>query len=158
MADAITIDGRKEWIKFCSETNVWTRWRCRRCLTNIPAGLHGKHQKAVSAKNIQDRLPHVVDRKEGLVIKKLRAQVELLSKQQSAWKGQEAQGVPTRRGSGLEEDCKMEVEEETDNKKKLDEQKKSLQKQLRDIEKFANLDLVFRDRQKENLEEIVARD
>ena len=31
LADAITVDGRKEWIcKFCSETNVWTRWRCRR--------------------------------------------------------------------------------------------------------------------------------
>ena len=26
LADAITIDGRKEWTcKFCSETNVWTR-------------------------------------------------------------------------------------------------------------------------------------
>ena len=29
LADAITIDGRKEWIcKFCSEPNVWTRFRC----------------------------------------------------------------------------------------------------------------------------------
>ena len=27
LADATIIDGRKEWIcKFCSETNVWTRW------------------------------------------------------------------------------------------------------------------------------------
>ena len=52
LADAITIDGRKEWIcKFCSETNVWTRWRCRRCYSNIPAGLQGKHRQAVSAKN-----------------------------------------------------------------------------------------------------------
>ena len=32
LADAITIGCRKEWIcKFCSGTNVWTRWRCRRC-------------------------------------------------------------------------------------------------------------------------------
>ena len=31
LADAITIYGRKQWTcKFCSETNVWTRWRCRR--------------------------------------------------------------------------------------------------------------------------------
>ena len=32
--------------------------------------------------------------------------------------------------AGLEEDCKMEVEEETDCKKKLDEQKKSQLPQL----------------------------
>ena len=45
LADAITIDGRKEWIcKFCSETNVWTRWRRKRCYSNIPTGLRGKLQ------------------------------------------------------------------------------------------------------------------
>ena len=27
--------------KFCSESNVWTRWRCRRCYHDIPAGLRG---------------------------------------------------------------------------------------------------------------------
>ena len=42
---AIAVDGRKEWIgKFCSESSVWTRWRCRRCYHNIPAGLRGKLQ------------------------------------------------------------------------------------------------------------------
>ena len=51
LADAITIDGRKEWIcKFCSEINVWTWWRCRRCDSHIPAGLQGKYRQAVSAK------------------------------------------------------------------------------------------------------------
>ena len=54
------------------------------------------------------------------------AQVELFSKRQSVRKGQEARGVQTRRGSGLQEDCKMEIEEETNCKKKLDEQKKKL--------------------------------
>ena len=54
-------------------------------------------------------------------IKRLRAQVELLSKR----KIPEEPGEPARRGSGLEEGCKMECEEETDYKKKLDEQKKS---------------------------------
>ena len=57
-------------------------------------------------------------------IKKLRAQLELLRKQQKMDKGSETQGEPTRRGSGLEEDCKMEVAEEIDSKKKFDEQKK----------------------------------
>ena len=80
--------------------------------------------------------------------KKLPAQVELLSKQQGVWPGQEERGAPTRRGNVLDEDCKMEVEK-TDSKKKLDEQKKSILRQLRDIEKFASMDPVLRDRQKE---------
>ena len=43
LADAISTDGRKEWIcKFCLESNVWTRWRFGRCCTNIPSGLRGE--------------------------------------------------------------------------------------------------------------------
>ena len=68
---------------------------------------------------------------------------------------QETQAEPTR-GSGLEEDCKREVEQETDSKRKLDEQKKCLQRQVRDIEKFTDMDPVFRDKQKERWKE--ARD
>ena len=51
MANAVSIDGRKEctW-KFCSESNVWTRWRCRRCDSDIPARLRGKHRQAVAAR------------------------------------------------------------------------------------------------------------
>ena len=52
MADAIANDGRKEWTcKFCSATNVSTRWRCRRCGNNIPAGLQGNHKQATYAMN-----------------------------------------------------------------------------------------------------------
>ena len=47
----------------------------------------------------------------------------------------------------------MEIEVETDCTKKLDEQKKSLQRQLRDIEKFIDMDPVLRDRQKERWKE-----
>ena len=51
LAKAVTIDGRKEWYcRFCSETNVWTRSKCRSCQTNIPSVLHGRHQQAVSTK------------------------------------------------------------------------------------------------------------
>ena len=53
---------------------------------------------------------------------RLRAQVELLSKQQSGEGPGDAGRELTRRGSGLEEDCQMEVEKETDCKKKLDEE------------------------------------
>ena len=43
---------RKEWTwKFCADSNVWTRWRCRRCYNNIPAGLHEKYRQAVAAKS-----------------------------------------------------------------------------------------------------------
>ena len=51
LADAITNDGRQDWIcKFCSESNVWTRWRCRRCYSNIPTELREKYTQAISAK------------------------------------------------------------------------------------------------------------
>ena len=46
----------------------------------------------------------------------------------------------------------MKVEEKTDCKRKL-EQKKSLQRQLRDIEKLTDMDPIFRDRQKEKWKE-----
>ena len=50
LAEAVTIDGRKEWYgRFCSETIVWKRSRCRRCQTNIPSVLQGKRRQAVSA-------------------------------------------------------------------------------------------------------------
>ena len=55
------------------------------------------------------------------------------------------------RESGLEEDWNMEVEEDDD--KKLDEQRRRLQKQLLEIEKFSDTDQVFRDGQKENWKE-----
>ena len=40
---------------------------------------------------------------------------------------------PAGEEGGLEEDWKMEVGEEVDSKKKLDQKKKELQKQLRDL-------------------------
>ena len=63
------------------------------------------------------------------------------------WQG--AQGDSTRRECGFEEDWNMEVDEEVDNKKKLDERRKRLQKQLREIDKFSDLDQVFQDGHKE---------
>ena len=88
-------------------------------------------------------------------IKWLRAQVELLSKQQGTGKSPEELGEPARRGSGLEEGCKMDRDEDTDCKKMLEQQKKRLQRQLRDIEKFVSMDPVFRDRQKEIWKEVL---
>ena len=50
-------------------------------------------------------------------------QVEQLRRQQRGVAGPEGQGDPTRRESGLEEDWNMDVEEEVENNKKLDEQR-----------------------------------
>ena len=51
LENAISIDGRKEWTcKFCSGSNVWTRWRCRRCCSNISSALQRKYRQAVAAK------------------------------------------------------------------------------------------------------------
>ena len=165
LADAITIDGRKEWTcKFCSETNVWTRWRCRRCGNNIPSGRQGKHKQAMCAKNREwysgsssSSGAEEWKSQEQEEIKRLRAQVELLSRQHGAEQSPQEPRELARRGSGLE-GCRMEFEEETEYKKKLDEQKKSLQRQEREIGKFANMDPVVRNHQKEvwkkELEEI----
>ena len=55
-AKAVAIDGRKEWYcRFCSETNVWTRSKCRRCQTHIPFVLQGKYKEAVSTKACRSR-------------------------------------------------------------------------------------------------------
>ena len=128
LADAITIDGRKERIwKFCSETNVWTRWRCRRCGNNIPTGLQGKHKQAVYAKNegwcsgssSSSGGEEGKSQDQDEEIEKLRAHVELLRKQQRVGKRPEVQGEPTRRGSDVDEGCRMEIEKGTASLKLL---------------------------------------
>ena len=79
----------------------------------------------------------------------MRAQVEQFRRQQRVEKGHGVQGGSTRRESGLEEDWNMEVDEEVDDRKKLDEQRRRLQKQPREIEKFSDMDRMFRDGLKE---------
>ena len=88
--------------------------------SNIPASLQGKHKMAIFAKNngwCSGSFSSSGGRDQEEELKKLRAQVELLSKQQRVEKGTETQGEPTRRESGLKEDCQMEVEEAKDCKK-----------------------------------------
>ena len=67
LADAITIDGRKEWTcKLCSESNVWTRWRCRRCYSNISTGLRGSADRRFRREVVggrQDHCHQVVEKK-----------------------------------------------------------------------------------------------
>ena len=104
LAGVIAIDGRKEWIcKFCSESNVWTRWRCRRCYKNIPAGLRSKHRQAVAARTRElsarsstssgkeDRKSKSLEAENG----ELRARIEALEKEGEGAHG--GQGLSIRR-------------------------------------------------------------
>ena len=51
-AKAVVIAGLKKWYcRFCPETNVWSRAKCRSCKTDIPSGLHGKHLQAAYTRN-----------------------------------------------------------------------------------------------------------
>ena len=46
------VTAERRWpCKFCLESNVWMRWRCRRFYSDIPAELQGKYRQAVAAKS-----------------------------------------------------------------------------------------------------------
>ena len=66
------------------------------------------------------------------------ARIEALEKKEGEGV-QGGQGLPSRRESGLEEGwgVEMDLEDEVESRKKLDEQTRKLQKELRDIEKFS---------------------
>ena len=163
----ITIDGREEgYVSFAQKRIYGPGGAADDVTPTSQQGCWGSTDRLCRRKpggGRQDRRLRVVEKRkrprdQEEEIEKLRAQVELLRKQQSAEKGPEAQGETTRRGRGLEEDCKMEVEEEIDCKKKLDEWRKRMQKQLRDIEKFTDMEPMFWDSQKEKVEGSVTRD
>ena len=86
-------------VQICSESNVWTRWRCRRCYNSIPAGLHGKHGQAVAAKSgewstgspassgEEDRKARCLEAEN----KELRARIDAMEKKEGVQKGP---GIP----------------------------------------------------------------
>ena len=59
---------------------------------------------------------------------------EELKRYKNAEKKQEVQSVPAGEEGGLEVREKMEVDREVDSKTKLDQRKKEVQEQLRDLE------------------------
>ena len=138
LADDISMDSRKEWIcKFCSASNFWTRWRCRRCFNNIPQGLRGTYRQAVAARTGEwstgsSTSSGEEDKKaksQEAEMKALHAQIEH-RRNQNGGDAQGRQGLPSRRESGMEEEWRMDVEDEIESRKKLDEQRKKLQKDL----------------------------
>ena len=87
---------------------------CRLCGNTIPSGLQGKHKQAMHANSKEwysGSSPSSGGEdwksQEQEEVKRLRVQVELLSKQQGQGKSPEEPGEPAKRGSGMEEGCKI---------------------------------------------------
>ena len=71
---------------------------------------------------------------------------------QSGGEEQGGQGLPPRRERGMEEVCGMDVEDEIESRKKLDEQKRKLQ-ELRDVEKLSSVSKEVQDSLKNDLQQ-----
>ena len=93
LESAISIDRRKEWTcKFCSESSVWTSWRCRRCCSNIPvAAKSGEWSTGSSTwSGEEDRKHRSLDAED----KELRARIDALEKKEGVQGGL---SIPERR-------------------------------------------------------------
>ena len=136
LANAMSIDGRKEWrCKFCSESNLW---RCRGCYSNIPAGLQGEVQAGGRCKvgRMVYRLINVEWRGRQKKLEVWKQRTRTSEQGLMPWKRKEGvQGGPSissREGGGSEDVLgeSSEVEDEAESCRKLDEQKKKLLKEL----------------------------
>ena len=117
---------------------------CRRCYSDIPAGLRGKHRQAVAARSgewstgstassgKEDRKTRSLEAEN----KGLRARIDALEKKG----GEGAQGGQSIL-QGKKEIWKMcgeedlDIEDVTESRRKLDEEKRKLQKELLDVER-----------------------
>ena len=99
----------------------------------MPQGLEDG-QRALRRKAVRKtESPKVWRQKHG----DLRARVEALEKKKGEG-AQGRQGLPSRRERGLKEEWRedMDIEDETESRKKLDDQKKKLHKELRGVERL----------------------
>ena len=88
---------------------MWTRWRCRRCYSETPAGLRGKHRQAVAARSgewstgattssgEEDRKTRSLEAKK----KELRARIDA-SEKKGGEGVQGGQSIPSRKEGDLE--------------------------------------------------------
>ena len=108
LAKAVVIDGRKEWyFRYCSETNVWTRDKCRRCKADIP-----RVAWKTRASRVHEEWAQLV----GFIVfrRGRRSYAVVQSPVGKEAAGEEA--IP-------DDDCKMEVDSDADSRKKLDTRK-----------------------------------
>ena len=136
-----TFDCRKEWYcRFCSETNVWTRSKCRMCQANIPSVLQGEYKPAVSTKAgrscsdssssgecedtvLATRPTGQKRRNHGSCVKKTRGSRRKENRRCSS-------RTLVKKAGSQKMGRWREVNEEVDSKKKFDRRKKELQKTM----------------------------
>ena len=78
-----------------------------------------------------------------------------LEEKQIGGEEQGRQGLPPRRESGLEEVWGLEAEDEIESRKKLDAQRKKLQKELRDVENLSCASKEVQDSLKNDLQQLL---
>ena len=122
---------------------MWTRWRCRRCYHNIPASLHRKYEQAIAAKSRdwstgssgssgeEERKARSLEAEN----QELRARIEAMGKKEGAQNGS---GISFEEGHSEEvwRDC-MEVEDDAECRRKLDEPRKKMQRELQEVERLS---------------------
>ena len=149
LAQAITVDGCKEsYCRFCSERNVWTRLECRRCKTAIPSVLQGKDMQAStksgrswsewssSGDGEDEVLAYEAQWAEETELRELREENQRLKNEG------EKPSVQFEEPSEevmCEEDEKMKVASDLNSKKKKDQRKREIVKQLRKIDESTDL-------------------
>ena len=124
------MDDRKEWY------NVWTRSKRRKCQADIPSVLQVKYKQAVSTKmgrswsessSSGECENTVLARKaQWAKVTELRELRDEVTWYEGERTKQWVQGNPTGAKGRFEENKKMEVDEEVDSKKKLDQPTKEL--------------------------------
>ena len=139
LAKAVTIDDRKEWYcRFCSDANVWTRSKCRRCQTTISSVVQGKRTQVVSNRGgrswsewsssgeCEDKV--LAHKAQWATLTELRELRDNVKWYESEGRKQWAQDEPSSEEGRFEENEKMEMDEEIYRKKKLDQPEKELVK------------------------------
>ena len=139
----------------CSESNVWTRWRCKRCYHEIPAGSHGKYRQAIAARTGEwSTGSSTSSGEEERKSKSLEAE-NRVRPGLSPWrrKGKEPkQGLSYKRAWRKSGDWTRTLRMRSRVAKKLDEQKKSYRR-IRDIEKILCVPKEFQENLKSNLQQ-----
>ena len=85
---------------------MWTRWRCRRCYNNIPAGLRGKYRQAVAVKSGEGSTGSSTssgeEDKKTLRLRSFGPKLSIIGSRLEE-KSKQGKASPPRRESGLEE-------------------------------------------------------
>ena len=145
LANAISIDGRKEWTgKFCSESMLPGGAREDRQAVAAKSGEWSTGSSTSSGEEDGKAWSLEAEKKE------FRARIDALEEKEGVQGGPR---IPSQERGDSEDGWGelMEVEGETESRKKLDEQKKKMQEELRDVDR---LSFVSKDMQESIMESL----